>query len=88
MVEESIVISYIIPVWRMIFVKLSFGYDIVPFIKKELVNTNAQYCSNWDKFEFYYGNPTINLYETSPVVRQLCSMKQYYFGISVCGMTF
>ncbi len=81
----TLTLSYLLPITDRLHLKFAAGYDFTTPVKKELVNEATGLSSNWDEFETYYGQPTINLYETFEEVRRICSIGHFHVGF---GLSF
>lgn len=80
----SIRLSYMLLIAKNVGVRFMLGYDLWDRINKELINDNIEiHSSDWQDFEQYYGQPTVNLYETSEAVRKICLSGKFYCGINI-----
>lgn len=80
----SIRASYQLPIISVLSLKLTFGYDFTPLIQSDLIKGDIEITSSdWDDFETYYGQPTLNLYDSSEDIRAICSLSRFYWGISI-----
>lgn len=80
----SIRASYQLPIVDVLSLKLTIGYDFTSFIRSDLIKGDIEITSSdWDDFETYYGQPTLNLYDSSEDIRAICSLSRFYWGISI-----
>lgn len=83
-VMGSIRLSYLLLITKNVGVRFMVGYNLWDCINKELVNDNTEiHSSNWQDFEQYYGQPTVNLYEASEAIRKVCAAGRFYYGINI-----
>lgn len=76
-------LMYTIDVVEGLSLGLSLGCDVTHYIKDSFRHKSVTLTSNeWDEFEKYYGNPTLNIFEETAAGRAMSSPVVFYFGVS------
>ena len=76
-------LMYTIDIVEGVSLGLSLGYDVTHYIKDSFRHKSITLTSNeWNEFEKYYGNPTLNIFEETAAGRAMSSTVVFYFGVS------
>ena len=76
-------LMYTIDIVEGLSLGLSLGCDVTHYIKDSFRHKSVALTSTeWDDFEKYYGNPTLNVFEETAAGRKMSSPVVFYFGVS------